>query len=189
MLQGAIASALALCRFGSSQPFLTKACVSGAWTLRDADFSRGVTYKTHDYPDALAGREQVKAIFIYGSALESARSAYSLGDEWMSEHAVHLKRPGVTRNDLRSRDALGFLDQATAWFGFAAVPTLCVRYEALWDHVQDLCAFTGLPLALPTRGERSAKVLPADIEHDLAAVFAPIDAKLAELPTLSVRGG
>jgi len=190
MLQDVVASGLASRRFGTSRPFFRKACAGAAWDLRGARFERGVTYKTHDYPHALKGRDAAKAIFIFGSAVDAARSAYVLGRReraWMRGHAQNLKRPGVAAEDLLQRDALGFLDQARAWSNFTGVPTLCVRFEEIWDRVDRLREFTGLPLVLPPRRERTSKVVPPDVEKKLRATFEPVDAVLDELPAVRIH--
>jgi hypothetical protein len=106
----------------------------------------------------------------------------------MRGHAQNLKRPGVVPEDLLRGDALGFLNQACAWSRFAEIPTLCVRFEHIWDHLEKVREFTGLPLVLPVRRERTSKIVPPDIDEELRAAFAPIDAALKELPPIAVRG-
>jgi len=189
MLQATMASGLAFARFGSRHRFFRKACASTAWNLDHALLEPGITYKTHDYPAGLRGRKRVRALFIFGSAVDAARSAYVLGrgdSRWMRGHASNLKRSGVRAEDLLQGDALGFLDQARAWSRFREVPTLCVRFESLWDQVEALRDFTGLPLHLPARRERTSKVVPNDVERKLKSEFGPIDEELARLPAITI---
>ena len=194
LLAKTIAEAVAKARFGTSAHFVRKICEGTVWTLSSATMHPGVVYKTHDYPDGLSGRRNIKALFIFGSALEAARSVLELeqasnDSAWTAEHALHLQRPGTTTAALLEHDALGFLDQARSWTTYTDVPVLCLRYEALWEHVDELRRFCGLPISLPERRSRSVKHLAPEIEDALKHVFDPIDAELAQLPDLIVPAG
>lgn len=187
LVYNALAEAMSVARFGRKRSFVW----DESWTLGEKALRRGMVYKTHDYPGALAGRDDLRTVFVFGTATDAALSVVmqekERGRAWIDEHLDHLKAPG-TFDDLLTYDSLGIGAQLEAWATFDQSPVLCLRYEALWDSVDTLRAFTGLPVELPERRERSQKTVPAETVSAVEAVYGPIDDRLARLPDVFRSG-
>jgi hypothetical protein len=181
LIYRALVAAMGQARFGKTRGFLADT----SWTLGEKKLRRGMVYKTHDYPDALADQTDARAVFVFGSASDAALSVVEQHDRegraWIDAHFENLKAEG-TYEDLLTRDVLGFGAQLRRWSTFAGAPVLCLRYEALWDHQDRLAEFTGLPVELPPRRARSEKSVSADVGQAVARVYGPIDAAIAKLP-------
>lgn len=181
----ALSEGMARARLGRSSPRLNELLRTYCWDLGAESLKPGMVYKTHDYPDGLERTRRVKAVFMFGSMVDSALSVQAQlalkGPDWVARHFSHL-RTADSFDNLLKRDALGFMAQTRAWAGFDARPVLCLRYEALWDHRARLSEFCGFEVNLPERRARRT------VRHDPAllaaaeAVYGPLDARLAALP-------
>ena len=187
----AIANGLAA-RYGPIPTKISRRIVrDSAWDLGTTVLRRGIVYKTHDYPEALAMREDVRSVFLFGSALEAAISVYSCKDtyglDWIRKHFEHL-HSNRNFDELFEIDALGFRDQLNAWCGFDQGSVLCLNYNNIWDHQKTLNEFCGFHVPLPLRRPRSRKVCPPDALDAAHAVYDPIDRIIDALPTCFVSG-
>lgn len=155
--------------------------------LQDAPLVPGTITKTHDFPDALRGRRNVRVVFCFGSTRDSALSVYSalerFGPKWIEDHFFHLAAKG-TFDDLFRHDVLRQAEQVQRWATFEDVPVLCLRYEAIWRRQQEIADFTGLKFDPPQRRKRTPKEIPEEILQAASAVYNPIDEILAELPDI-----
>lgn len=187
LLFDALFGAMCEARFGRRENF----AADERWTLAGKPLRRGVVYKTHDYPNALRGQENVRALFVFGRASEAVLSVLhreTLGGRgWIAEHLDHLKAPGPYESILE-KDILGIAAQLEAWTTFDDAPVLCVRYEALWDAVPRIRAFTGLPVTLPARRARTEKAVSEDVARRVAETYGAIDARLSRLPDVFEAG-
>ena len=181
----AVSRAMTRARFGTAVDPLFRLFRSDAFGEVPGGLRRGVTYKTHAYPEMLAGQEDVRTIFLFGSAVDAALSVHDQkalrGEAWVRLHFAHLQRP-YRYDDLLREDVLGFRDQCIAWMGHDRSPVLCLRYEAIWDHADTLAAFTGLKIALPERRPRAEKAVSPELLESAERVYGAIDADLARLP-------
>ena len=180
-----LARAMSKERFGVGSTYLK----DFAWDLSAKKLRRGMVYKTHDYPDALYGRESVRCVFVFGSAIDSVISTLKQekikGQGWIAAHLAHLKSDGEFR-DVVQRDVLGILPQITAWSTFESCPVLCVRYEALWDAERQIREFTDLPFELPVWRARQSKGRSGVMLDQVRRNYALIDAKIGRLPDIFV---
>ncbi|MEM9880564.1 MAG: hypothetical protein AAF862_14935, partial [Pseudomonadota bacterium] len=164
----AVSKALAAQRFFLPQSF-SKRLVRDHDTffLSMGSLKRGVVYKTHDYPSSLNGNlDRVKAIFLFGSAVDAALSVYQQkqthGEDWIKLHFQHLRQP-YRFNDLFKEDVLGLEEQCRAWMTCTSIPVLCMRYETLWTSTDALSQFCGTTIELPEKRARKPKHINADL--------------------------
>ncbi len=185
LIYDAVNEAMARSRFGISASAFQKITRDVAMDLPNCELRSGVVYKTHDYPDSLAGRQKVRGIFLFGSAEEAALSVHAQkaarSEDWVKLHFEHLRRP-YRYDDLLQEDVLGFRDQCVAWMSFEGVPVLCLRYEGLWDNLDKISEFCGLDVRLPERRERAPKKVEPEVLERARAVYGPLDDELAKLP-------
>lgn len=100
--------------------------------------------------------ELPKCIYVYGDPVKAVLSLFRRG--YQMAQSQKLQHAGVTRNgpiaegetlDAYARagiDRFRFEEHFTNWHDrFVLYPTLFVRYEALFDHVQDIADFLELP--------------------------------------------
>jgi hypothetical protein len=157
-------------------------------TLADAKLKTGTICKTHDFPDALVNvTKPVKAVFIFGSTLESAMSVHScvdrFGPDWVAQHFKHLKSDGHA-NELFDYDALGLAKQVKSWSTFDSVPTLCVRYDALWRRAAEIAEFTNYNFELPEFKPRTEKQLNNVLLEKAQEIYGPLDDVVMALPEI-----
>lgn len=163
-----------------------------AASLSKAKLKRGTICKTHDYPAALTGKTgKAKALFIFGSTLDSAISVHScidrFGQDWIARHLKHLQSTGHI-DDLFNYDVLMLAPQIKAWATFDSVPTLCVRYDRLWDHADQIAAFTGYKFDLPAFEERASKTLGDALMAKARKLYDPLDDIVMKLPAIFTAG-
>lgn len=191
LVYDAIADAMAAIQPAPLAPIARRAVRDVAWDLGTARFRRGVCYKTHDLPGALSPQPDLRAVFLFGSAYDAAMSVHhaqgTRGPAWVAAHLGHLNAPGRIE-DLMACDALGIGTHVRAWANCTAIPTLCLRYETLWQHADTLSTFCGLPVLLPPQRARSPKAIPADLRAKAHGVYAPIDEALAAMPDAFAAG-
>ncbi|MFX4296132.1 hypothetical protein [Pseudosulfitobacter pseudonitzschiae] len=125
-------------------------------------------------------------VFLFGSATDAALSVLACrdryGTRWIEQHLEHLRADG-SFEDLGNRDVLRFGDQLDSWIGKSGTPRLILHYDALWDHVDTLSEFTGVPVLLPARRARSgAAAADSATRARFAETYAALDARIAALP-------
>ena len=191
LVYDAIARALAAAQPVQIPGVTVRAVRDVAWDLSAARFRRGICYKTHDLPSALQPRPHLRAVFLFGSAYDAALSVHraetTRGPAWVAAHLRHLNAPGPAQ-DLLHADVLGIAAQVNAWARCTQIPTLCLRYETLWQHANTLSTFCGLPVHLPPQRARALKAVPADLQAQAHRTYDPIDHDLAGLPDGFVAG-
>ena len=163
-----------------------------AASLSKAKLARGTICKTHDYPAALTGRTgKAKALFIFGSTIDSVISVHSCidrkGPEWIDRHLKHLQSDGHI-DDLFNYDVLMLGPQIKTWATFDGIPTLCVRYDKLWDHAAEIAAFTGYDFDLPAFEQRTPKTLDDGLMAKARQLYEPLDDIVMKLPTIFTAG-
>ncbi|GGB26460.1 hypothetical protein [Allosediminivita pacifica] len=185
LVYDAVAEAMAQHRYHAAGGLSLKVAKDEAFDLGARKLRPGVVYKTHDYPDVLSGKKNVRALFLFGSAEEAALSVHAQkaarSEDWVKLHFEHLRRP-YRYDDLLQEDVLGFRDQCVAWMSFEGVPVLCLRYEGLWDNIDTISEFCGLDVRLPKRRERAPKKVEPEALERARAVYGPLDNELAKLP-------
>lgn len=185
LVHDALMESVARRRFGIANRTTRFAVREMAWDLSETRLRPGVVYKSHDYPDALSDQKRVRAIFLFGSAMDAALSVHQQlalrGPVWVQHHFDHLHSShGI--EDLFHFDALGIEAQLRAWSGFTGCPVLCLRYEALWDNIDRLSEFCGVEVNLPPKRTRSEKQYPDDVVASARKIYSPIDTLSEALP-------
>ncbi|MEM9383692.1 MAG: hypothetical protein AAGA68_01420 [Pseudomonadota bacterium] len=192
LLHEALVDAMAERRFGPLAGPSRRLAKDYVWDLDGATLYRGVVYKTHDFPEALAAQARaVRAMFIFGSAQDAALSVRTCfdryGPTWIGEHFAHLHADGPYE-ELLTRDVLRFEEQLRRWASYTDVPVLCLRYETLWDHIAHLREFCGVPVSLPPRRQRERNDAGADTLDAANSVYAPLDRIIDRLPDAFIGG-
>jgi hypothetical protein len=162
-----------------------------AWDLGSARLQRGVVYKTHDAAkDSLDG-DDVRAIFVFGPASDSALSVIScrdrFGEAWVREHFKHLHADGSTE-DLLHRDALGFRRLIESWTIARPYPILLLHYHHLWECQRQISDFIGAPVLLPDQRARRHSHLEASTIQQVRRNFQELDSWISALPRCQIIG-
>ena len=125
----------------------------GAWNLREIRFFPGVAYKTHGFPDQLPNDFAGKIIFIYGDPVNAALSILNcknkFGEKWFHSHLNHLFAHESFLAD--EKDPFQFSRQVYSWIKHKRNPLLFLRYEALWENINEISQFLGFGISLPPR--------------------------------------
>ncbi|WP_303704774.1 hypothetical protein [Celeribacter baekdonensis] len=185
LVYNALVDAMAEYRFGYRTRITKALSHDTAWTIAEKNFKEGVIYKSHDFPSQNLSDQGVRAVFLFGSAVEAALSVNLMletrGKAWVKSHFKHLKRP-VNMENLLTHDSLGIYDQAFSWFGCTTSPVLCLNYDALWDNEDFLSDFTGLNVKLPIKIKRAPKDFPKATIKQAEHTYSSIDYALKKLP-------
>ena len=157
-----------------------------AWDLDCERFAPGVVYKTHGLAHELRNNSGARVIFLFGSATDAALSVLSCqdryGPSWIEQHFKHLRATGPF-SDLGMGDVLRFGEQLDGWIGKTGTPRLILNYDAVWDHVQTLSDFVGVPVQLPPRRPRlGASAANTETRARFAEAYAALDARIAAMP-------
>jgi hypothetical protein len=187
----AIAQGMARERFGFLPALKKNATRSSAWDVANYPFKPGIVYKTHALADELPPTFAGKVVFTFGQASDAALSVVACrqkyGDEWVAEHFEHLRANGDFQ-ELGERDVLRFEEQIDGWLNLQGHDIMAIRYDALWDHSDELAAFLGFPVRLPPkRARQSLDLVDESIVAGFRKTYASLDAKIAALPNRIVR--
>lgn len=149
-------------------------------------FAKGVVYKSHALAEEFTNEGALRAVFLFGSASDAALSVLACekryGRDWIDQHFAHLRANG-SFEDLPNHDVLRFEEQVRGWIGRDGLPRLILRYDAIWDHVDELADFLRLPIILPERRKRDgASMVPPELARRVRENYAPLDQWIAGLP-------
>lgn len=187
----AIAQGMARERFGYLSSLKKNATRSLAWDVANYPFKPGTVYKTHALAHELPASFTGKVVFTFGQASDAALSVVACrqkyGDEWVAEHFEHLCANGDF-SELGERDVLRFEEQIDGWINLQGHDIMAIRYDALWDHPDELAAFLGFPVRLPPkRARQSLDLVDEAIVAGFRKTYARLDAKIAALPNRIIR--
>ena len=173
-------------RFGALSE--EKVVRSSAWKLDSDRVRRGRVYKSHDYPMPSLPAD-TRVLYVFGSPEDATLSlierARVSGQQWLDEHADHLRVPHFAPEDLLQSDVLRIADHLRAWLSQEIVATGFVRYETMWDHQKEISDFVGFSVSLPKRRERQTK--EGGSADDLRMVYADAIRLVDSLPDWSIR--
>lgn len=191
LVHEALSEGLAAARFGPLKNLGRKIVKDVAWDLSGEHFAPGVAYKTHALASELPRDCNTRVVFVFGSASEAALSVLSChhryGADWIAEHFAHMRACG-SFEELGERDVLRFEEQIDGWLGIDHVKILGLRYEAIWDNVDELSCFVGFSVALPERRPRvSRQNMDATTAEKFAATYRTLDKKIAALADCILR--
>lgn len=185
LIYDAATDAMANAQYGRCNRLTRRLSQDDEFDLPPTKFHAGVVYKTHDHATFLDTSKGVRSIFLFGSALDAALSVHEQkdlrGEDWVKSHFQHLRRP-YRYDDLFKEDVLGFRDQCISWMGYDKAPVLCLRYEDLWDNVDQISEFCGTEITLPERRARKQKDVPSENLRAAQQVYGSVDDALARLP-------
>ncbi|MDN4473980.1 hypothetical protein [Demequina zhanjiangensis] len=160
---------------------------ANAWDLSKDPLEPRMVYKSHDLPrDEMAGR--AKVVYVFGDPIAATRSAIMKGQSepprWFEAHCAHLHQPLVEPEALYETDALKIGAHLRAWLDATAQDVAFVRYERLWERIDDVSSFLGFRVTLPEYRARSASAeAPPDI---MVQAYAEATALVDALPDFVV---
>lgn len=182
----AICDGMRAARFGGDSKFGAGVVADHAWDLARKRLRNGVVYKTHALAEEMRAGHGEKIVFLFGLASDAAGSVISCrqryGREWVDEHFLHMRANG-TFEELSERDVLRFAEQLEGWLGLEGVDLLAIRYEALWEKVDELSNFLGFRIVLPPRKDRqSTSATDPSLSEKLGNTYRDLDNAILKLP-------
>jgi len=145
----------------------------------------------------------IRCVYIFGDPVLAAVSLFQRGMQHDHSRKLLAFRPdlspipeGMTLEAYaRAADRLHFQAHFENWHARHLVhPTLFLRYETAWDHLDALADFLHLPEgamdAFPEKRERNARLddLPSDTLAGLERMYGGFRDDLARRPDAEVRG-
>ena len=153
-------------------------------------------------PDCISKR----CIYIFGDPCASILSLFRYHDKHPKYHHLgmriglqkfppHWFPPSTLENYAKKgKDSFLLAQQFDSWFNSQArVPVLFIRYETLWDNLEILFDFVGLPTEarnnFPKYQQRKSDIntVPAEILDRLDQIHRPLKEKLDALPDYILR--
>lgn len=166
--------------------------IEPAWALRDTEIKAGAVYKTHDYPVVLDLPRYARLIYTFADPVDIVRSVLEQrsirGDQWARSHFQHMKAPQFSPNDISERDTLGLEAHFDAWVNQRHLPAMLVRYESLWENIDQVSNYLGLKIRLPEFKARARRI-PRGGAFDVssaARTYSRLRAKMEQFPAVSV---
>ena len=131
-------------------------------------------FKTHrPYSDELV-KEYDRGVYIFGDpvlAVISAAARLHRGHPGPKVKAMLECAVPWNEVDLFRRDDFNYDRVFDIWTRPKAFPTLCLRYERLWDNVGVLSEFLGREISLPPKRERRTRTNMVS-DEDLTNILA-----------------
>lgn len=148
--------------------------------LEGKKFSRGVVYKTHNFPPPYLPRN-LKVIFMFGNPCNAALSAY-----YNLSCTDHHKHVNVERSkdaeEIFSRDIYNMETCFDAWYQPQGFEFLSLRYESIYKpSVQKmLYEFLGFQPTLPNKKQRRTDYRKHSRRLELEATYGSLCQKVDE---------
>lgn len=167
-----------------------KVISENAWDLKTTKFRNGVIYKTHCLADELNDVNNIKVIFVYGSAIDSALSVLrckeKYGQTWIDLHFQHLRAKGNIE-DIKKFDVLRFEEQIKGWRSKENLQRLIIKYDSLWKYEKDISDFVGFDFKMEKRKSRpNYKIInPIDFE-ELKENYSNLEKYIQNLPDIEI---
>lgn len=135
-----------------------------AWSLDNINLKNGIIYKTHDYPPEEVFNKNIRMLYTFADPIDVVLSLIRLwderGEEWTKKHHNHLKVPFDQKFKERiiEEDILKLEQHLESWLQEDRFQIAFIKYEAMWDHQNDISEFLGFQIALPPFRERKTKI-------------------------------
>lgn len=111
--------------------------------------------KTHSLaPEKLP--PDVRPVFLFGDPVAAVLSTRK--KIWDRFHWRNCGWTGAAEPDMVTADDLGYERIYDSWTRPNSYPVLAVRYEAMWDYVDQIAEFCGVAFGLPERKARATRV-------------------------------
>ncbi len=133
-----------------------------AWNMDATNYRRGVVYKTHDYPPSARLPPFTRVIYTFADPVDVVFSVITQGRKhgrvWLEDHCCHMRAPISEIDNIQTVDALRLERHFKAWMQPQAFPVMLVKYNAIWDHLDDISDFLGMTLELPPYRPRQTRL-------------------------------
>ncbi|HYX05969.1 MAG TPA: hypothetical protein VE912_04475 [Bacteroidales bacterium] len=154
-----------------------------AWDLENTNLNNGVVYKTHDYPPRKDFRKDTRLLYTFADPVDVVLSLYRLynerGEEWMQEHYDHLKVPYTDFKDIIREDQLQLEEHLVSWLNEKRIPIAFVKYEAMWEHQEEISEFLGFQIDLiPFRKRKAQDFENKEIISKIENTYASLREKI-----------
>jgi len=142
------------------------------WDLKTENLERGYIHKTHDYPPKSIEIEGAKFIYVYADPYEvvysTIRKFREEGQEWIREHAKHMKSEICSVEEIMKADALGLENNFDAWRNISSKNVMILNYENIWNRRGEISEFVGYDVKIPKKKERrSSKSIVSEKEQKM----------------------
>ena len=167
-----------------------KVISENAWDLKTTKFRNGVIYKTHGLAEELNDLNNLKVIFVYGSAIDAVLSVLSCkekyGQSWIDLHFQHLRAKGNIE-DIKRFDILRFEEQIKGWRSKKNLQRLIIKYDCLWQYEKEISDFVGFDLKLEKRKSRpDYKIIKERDYEEVKGNYKSLEEYIQTLPDIEV---
>jgi hypothetical protein len=135
------------------------------------EFKPDIVHKTHLYPTEYP--QNCKVVFTFGDPLNIVLSVLKKSSEpaWGPAHFKNMKADWSRVNDILREDILGLEKMFDAFYQKQSCPSMCVRYETMWENEENMSDFFGFTFKLPIKKERDANRIKEQLSQEQVEQF------------------
>lgn len=123
--------------------------------INTPEFMPFMCIKTHDFPPEKLP-ENTTVIFMFGHPFDIVVSANDPNKVNVTEHYLNMHANFAEKNMCYKKDVLRLEEQFDKWMQPQTFNLLTVRYETLWDNVNNIQEVIGVKFSLPEYKERQS---------------------------------
>jgi len=134
-------------------------------------FKPDIVHKTHLYPTEYP--DNCKVIFTFGDPLSIVLSVLKKSSEpvWGPAHFKNMDADWSKVGNILTEDVLGLEKMFDAFYQEQSCPSMCVRYEAMWDNENIMSDFFGFSFNLPAKKQREADKIKEQLSQEQIKQF------------------
>lgn len=133
---------LSIGKYKFKKPFVTD--------ISNMKFLPRYAYKTHDCAP-IHIHKGVKTVYLFGDVFNIIASNFAKFSNkgTLVNHMKHFHADPKIAVDMLTKDVFGLEHQFDSWNQRRTYPIMLVRYETMWDNLEAIRSYLGLPVELP----------------------------------------
>jgi hypothetical protein len=131
-------------------------------------------------------------IYVFSDPIDVIMSLWQIynnaGEKWIRQHFGHMKVPFSNFENILYEDQLRLEDHFDAWMAEDRFSVAFVRYDAMWNHQEDMSKYFGFDIKLPVYKERNAIVSPdVEVIKQLEKTYGALQSKINAVPPFYIN--
>jgi len=132
-------------------------------------------YKTHSLPDFIP--DNAKVIYLFTNPMDCIVSAHKYTN--MQQHYIHLGGDWDNHEKWLEQDTLRLEKNFDAWYRPQRFELMTLRYETMFDYIDEIKGFCQAQLNFPPRRERRVDWSQHESAAKLLDTYRGLDEKVA----------
>lgn len=168
------------------QKIISRSLQKRAFDLENTTLTNNTVYKTHDYPPKQNFNINLRMLYTFADPIDVILSLIRIYEankkEWIKDHYQHLKVEYINNFwEILNTDQLCLEKHIDTWLNEDRFPIAFIKYETMWNHVEDISDFLGFQIKLPPYRARKSKKQKKEIVLKLKQTYEPLLEKVYNL--------